>query len=86
MVDSAVVVWVMNLAFWIWCFGLWFDVLRRFCGFGFMGLSSWVCVCGSSSWPAWIVDLIGLIGVGHRLDWHGSLIVVVVIGIVVASG
>ena len=25
----------------------WFDVLRRFCGTGFVGLSSWVWVCGS---------------------------------------
>ena len=26
--------------------GWWFDVLRRFCGTGFVGLSSWVWVCG----------------------------------------
>ena len=98
MVDSTVVVWVMDLAFWIWRFGLWSDELRRFCGSRFMALSSWVWVHGfafvvhrrdrrgSSSWLAWIVNLISLIGVGHRLDRHRSLIVVVVVGIVVASG
>ena len=87
--------------------GSWFDVLRWFCGSGFVGLSSWVWVCefgfmglglwiinvtgvdrqvdqcGSLTWLvslAWVIDLIGvgLISV--------SLIVVVVVGIVVASG
>ena len=29
--------------------GSWSDVLRRFCGSRFMGLSSWVWVCGSGS-------------------------------------
>ena len=98
MVDSTVVVWVMDLAFWIWRFGLWSDELRRFCGSRFVALSSWVWVHGfafvvhrrdrrgSSSWLAWIINLIGLIGVGHRLDRRRSLIVVVVVGIVVASG
>ena len=69
MLNSAVVVWVMDLAFWVvvWCAStiLWVWV----CGFGFMGLGLQVCVCGSSTWSAWIVDLIGLIGVGH---WEGE--------------
>ena len=65
----------VGLGLWVWVHG-----------FGFMGLGSWVYVHGSLTWPAWIVKLIGLISVGHRLDRCGSLIFVVIIGIVVASG
>ena len=74
---------------------LWSGRVIWFCGFGFVGLSSWVWVYGSGfvdhpldrhgslSWLAWIVDLIG---VSHQLDRRGSLIVVVVVGIVVVGG
>ena len=52
MLNSAVVVWVMDLAFWVvvWCAStiLWVWV----CGFEFMGLGSQVCICGPLTWSA----------------------------------
>ena len=65
------------------------DGVIWFCGSLFVGLSSWVWVSGSrfvdhrrdqhgsSSWPMWIVNLISMVSVDHRLDRCGSLIVVV---------
>ena len=52
MLNSAVVVWVMDLAFWVvvWCAStiLWVWV----CGFEFMGLGSQVCIRGPLTWSA----------------------------------
>ena len=51
-------------------YGLWSDGPMGW--FDFVGLSSWVWVRGSSTWPAWIVKLTS---VDHQLDqrgWDGS--------------
>ena len=66
--------WWFDGRFGSGCVGYGFGVLDRglMCSSNFMGLSSWVWVCGSSMWPAWIVELIG---VDRQLDWshqHGS--------------
>ena len=66
--------WWFDGRFGSGCVGYGFGVLDRglMCSSNFMGLSSWVWVCGSSMWPAWIVELTG---VDRQLDWshqHGS--------------
>ena len=67
MLNSAVVMWVMDLAFWVvvWCaLGILWIWVR---GSTFVNYRrDW---CGSLSWPTLIVGLIGLIGVGH---WEGE--------------
>ena len=56
----------------LWVVVWWSDGVIWFCGSMFVGLSSWVWVRGSSTWPAWIVKLTS---VDHQLDqrgWDGS--------------
>ena len=43
----------------------------------------WVCGFGLMGLGLWIIDLTG---VDCQLDWHGSQIIVVVVGIVVVGG
>ena len=60
--------WWFDGRFGSGCVGYGFGILGcgLMCSGDFMGLSSWVWVCGSLMWPAWIVELTN---VDRRLDW-----------------
>ena len=60
--------WWFDGRFGSGCVGYGFGILGcgLMCSGNFMGLSSWVWVCGSLMWPAWIVELTN---VDRRLDW-----------------